>query len=210
LSASSAGHCYRKHKYKILGTEIDPIDKKSLFRMRIGDLVHEDIQTALLKYYNDSLIMTEVEVESKKLGVRGFLDIVIIEKQEADLKDIKTSAAYAWTKKFGLKKNREVNSSEKYELQIGTYGLLLEEKLGLRTVNMDLIYYKKDDSSIRFVNVSGDYKKKAQEYWLETAKMCKQDVDKLVPGDEMGVPFESWEWNYCPYRSKCPSPFKKG
>jgi CRISPR/Cas system-associated exonuclease Cas4 (RecB family) len=209
FNASNAGHCYRKHKYKMIEAKAESPDKKSLFRMRIGDLVHQDIQTALLKYYKDKLIMTEVEVEIKRLNVRGYLDLVFIDGTEADLKDIKTAAAFAWRRKFGRPENRDPNPSDKYELQVGTYALGLEDNKGLHVDNMDLIYYKKDDSGIKFVNINIEYKKKAENYWLEVLKACKQDVDKLVPGDEYGVPFESWECNYCQYKALCPSPFKK-
>jgi len=209
FNASSAGHCYRKHKYKSLEEKAESPDRKGLFRMRVGDLIHQDFQTALLKYYDDNIIMTEVEIELIELNVRGYLDIVIIDAKKADLKDIKTSAAYAWKRKFGRLENRDPNPSVKYELQVGTYGLGLEHKLKLDVVNMDLAYYKKDDSSIKFVNIVGDFKKKAKEYWLETLSVCKQKLDDIIPGEHLGVPFESWECNYCPYKGTCPSPFIK-
>ncbi len=211
FGASSAGSCYRKQKYKMLGEKTDPIDAKSLYRMRIGTLVHDDFQTALLKYYNNKIIMTEVEVELEDLNVRGYLDILLIDGKKGDLKDIKTSAAFAWRRKFGLYKNRDPNPSEKYELQIGTYALGAEKKFDIEVVNMDIIYSKKDDSSIRFVNINTDYKEKAKEYWKEVSTVCKQDLKLLEPGEHIGVPFESWECNYCQYKSICPSPFiKKG
>jgi len=209
FSASSAGHCYRKQKYKLLKEKAEAPDRKGLFRMRIGDLIHEDFQKALLTYYKDHLVLTELEIELKELNVRGYLDILIIDKQEADLKDIKTSAAYAWKRKFGRIENRAPTQSEKYELQLGTYGLGLEETKGLQLVNMDLIYYKKDDASIKFVNINDGYKEKAKEYWKEVSSVCKQDLDKIIPGEDIGVPFESWECNYCQYKKVCPSPFIK-
>jgi CRISPR/Cas system-associated exonuclease Cas4 (RecB family) len=176
--------------------------------MRVGDLVHEDFQKALLTYYRDYPILTEYEIEIKELNVRGFIDILILDKQNVDIKDVKTSAAFAWKRKFGRVYNRDNNPSEKNELQLGTYGLGLEEK-GLQVVNMDLAYYKKDDSSIKFVNIDDDYKKKAREYWQETITICKRELDTIVPGEDIGVPFESWECNYCQYKEVCPSPFKK-
>jgi CRISPR/Cas system-associated exonuclease Cas4 (RecB family) len=209
FSASAAGHCYRKHKYKLLKEKAEAPDRKGLFRMRVGDLIHEDFQKALLRYYKDKLVLTELEIELKDLNVRGYLDIVVLDKQEADLKDVKTAAAFAWKRKFGRIQNRDLNQSEKYELQLGTYGLGLEETKGLQVVNMDLVYYKKDDSGIKFVNISDDYKKKAKEYWEEVSTVCKRDINNIIPGEDVGIPFESWECNYCQYKKVCPSPFKK-
>ena len=210
LNASSAGNCYRKHKHKLLGDKAVEPDKKSLFRMRVGDLIHQDIQQALTNRYHDKLVITEMLVEIPKLKVRGYLDILVIDGNKADLKDIKTAAAFSWKRKFGRKENRDPNPSDKYEYQVGTYALGVEASgKGLQVVNMDLVYYKKDDSQFKFVNINNDYKAKAQSYWEETLKICEQDVDKLVPGDTYGVPFESWECNYCLYRNHCPSPFKK-
>jgi hypothetical protein len=191
FSASSAGSCFRKQKYKLLKEKAIPPDRKGLFRMRVGDLVHEDFQKALLTYYRDYPILTEYEIEIKELNVRGFIDILILDKQNVDIKDVKTSAAFAWKRKFGRVYNRDNNPSEKNELQLGTYGLGLEEK-GLQVVNID-----------------DDYKKKAKEYWQETITICKRELDTIVPGEDIGVPFESWECNYCQYKEVCPSPFKK-
>ena len=113
-------------------------------------------------------------------------------------------ATYPWKKKFGLKKNREPNPSIKYELQVGTYALGLESKLSLPVDNIDITYYKKDDSSFKFVNIDKKYKKKAKEYWEEVATVCKQSLRDIEPGEHLGVPFESWECNYCQYKKYMP------
>jgi CRISPR/Cas system-associated exonuclease Cas4 (RecB family) len=209
FNASWAGHCIRKHAYKMLKQEIIPPDRDSLFKMRIGTLVHDDIQKALQKYYNGKgILITEGEIEIPDLNVRGYFDIAEV-YGGIQLNDLKTIAAFAWKRKFGRKENRDPNPSDKYELQLGTYGLGLELKLGKQIVYMSIIYYKKDDSSFKEVIIIPKYKEKAIEYWKNVLSYCKPDVkiDELTPGDTLGVPYESWECRYCSYMHVCPSPF---
>jgi hypothetical protein len=223
FGASSAGSCYRKQAYKNMKAEAEAPDAKSLFRMRLGEMVHVDIQQALAKYHHDSLLIFESEIRLPELHVRGFLDIAEIENNTLTIADLKTIAAFAWQKKFGLKKNRATIQSTKYEKQIGTYAEGQRRKcakLGIEIKgdpNLRLIYYKKDDSSFREVDVSPKYIEKALEYWREVNRLVNPggDVDaeplwdNMVPGEDLGCPFESWECNFCAYKKGCPSPFKK-
>ena len=211
FSASNAGGCYRKQAYKTIKEETDIPDQKSLFRMRIGSLIHDDIQRALLKYKHDGILITEGEIEIPELNVRGYFDIAEL-NGGIELVDLKTIAAYSWKRKFGRKENRDPSPSNKYELQLGTYGIGLQNKIGKDISTMRLIYYKKDDSTFKEIIVPKSYMNQAVEYWQEVNRLCLPEPkwDNLVPGEDMGIPFESWECNFCQYKSKCPSPFKKG
>jgi len=207
FSASSAGHCYKKHKFKLLKTETDKFPVESLLKMRLGNLFHDDVQKALIKYFKKGFISTEYLIENEDMNVRGFIDILIIDSI-IEVDDIKTISSYQYRKKFGRKENRDKVQSDKYELQVGTYAVAMQKKLGREVNSMNIIYYKKDDSTIKIVPVSHDYKEKALEYWDNVGKECKKEIDELVPGD-YGIPFESWECKFCQYASKCNSPFKK-
>lgn len=209
FSASSAGHCIKKHKFKQLLTEADEIDSNSLYKMRLGTLVHDDIQSAIKLYYNDHIVATEMEIELPELNVRGYLDIGVINDDSIELMDIKTMHSYSWKLKFGREKNRDKNPSTKYELQLGTYALGIQKRVNKKVNKMTLIYYKKDDSLIKFVDVPLSFMDKAREYWEDVNKMTKKyDINTMVPGEFIDIPVEEWECKFCQYASKCNSPFK--
>ena len=136
--ASSAGHCIKKHKFA--KERIQPelsLDTETLRTFRMGNLIHDDLQTSL--YENDPNIKIELEVLIKKYNVRGFLDIF----DSGNLIDIKTIKAYKWRKLFGHIKNRDKNPSIKYELQNATYNIGLKETYDIDVKDMYLLYYCK-------------------------------------------------------------------
>ena len=213
FNASWAGHCFRKHVYKMLRQEPLPQDTKSLITMRLGSVLHDDIQSAMLKHWigQDAIVICESEVELPEFNVRGYYDIALVYKNKIHLIDIKTIGSFGWKRKFGLKKNREPNPSEKYELQIATYALGCEAKYSKPVVNMSLLYYNKDKSDMKEINILNSYKTKAKAYWESVLTYCKPEpkLDDLEPGETYGCPFESWECNYCLFKHVCHSPLIK-
>ena len=60
--ASAAGHCFKKHWYSINGYEGKGMDDKSKRLLRLGTIVHEDIQKAIELYQSNNLPSKNEEV----------------------------------------------------------------------------------------------------------------------------------------------------
>lgn len=207
LSASMVGGCFLKHRFRMQGTEKDSLNEKSLARLRLGDLIHNDVQNAV-KECGLPMLM-ELRMIDKDLNLSGHTDFIYIEDEMRFMSviDLKTIGAYPWSKKFGHKKNRRDDGDDRYELQLGTYAYLFNKKFGMDIAGMSLLYVKVDDPSIwREVQVPLTYIDRAVEYWKETNKLLKSGAE-LTPGETWGVPFMSWECGYCPYKSKCNTPY---
>ena len=142
--ASGSGSCSRKLYFESV-EQIKPtnaFDTKTKRLLRLGSVIHEDIQSSLTRTrtlngtssISSSISSKEKENKNKEkeiefhvegevaideLNVRGFYDVVA-KDEKVYLYDIKTCSGWAWQMKFGRKK--QVNPSIHYELQLGTYG----------------------------------------------------------------------------------------
>ena len=170
--ASGAGFCSRKLYYQSIEKAIPTNETPSVgkFRMRFGSIFHDDFQNALVnninmltynniynntknkekKHYNKKKVKFHVEQEIviPELNVRGFYDIVAQQEEDGEervyLYDLKTIASFAWSKSFG----RDItNDHENYKLQLGTYGIAVQEQFG-RLDGMYLYFYNKDTSAM--------------------------------------------------------------
>jgi len=225
--ASAAGSCYRKQLYSYFDFPTDTRDSKSYRLLRLGTIVHQDIEDAIEHYCGisdtdeDLSVYVEDDVEIKELNVVGTYDIGELKDGNFSLYDIKTAAAYKWTTMFGRKENRKPNSANNYKMQLGTYAVGIKEKYDqVNSVNMYLLWYNKNTSHVREQLVSPEWIDKALEYWvklnnvLEDCDNPSEDVpsmfeSELMPGFVEGVPFQDWECNYCQYYSICPSDLAK-
>ena len=76
--ASSSGMCMRKHYFQHVA-DIEPkeIDENTMRLFRLGDLVHNDIQEALIEYasLNGSQIMIEREIRLPDVNVLSLIHI---------------------------------------------------------------------------------------------------------------------------------------
>ena len=213
--ASSAGHCFKKHWYAINGYEVGDMNDKSRRLLRLGTIVHEDIEKAI-NWHEDRLscdidneynvsFKTEYGVVLEELNVMGSADIVLIDSEKtASVLDIKTTHSWKWKMMFG--RNKETKPSKMYELQLGTYGMgvSLQEDISHEDMSLFLVYYKKDDSSMKYVDVNSVWMDNAFEYWAnlnEVLDLVKDESD--LPRDTLNVPVEHWECRYCPYESIC-------
>ena len=213
--ASGAGSCSRKLYYEsVMKAEpTNPINPDALRLMRLGTIVHDDIQRSLTMYSNDvnKEIESNKEKESKlkfhveeeitipNLNVRGFYDVVS-ESDEVYLFDIKTCASYSWKMKFGRK--RQFDPSIHYELQLGTYGYAVQEKFG-RLDGMYLWFYNKDNSKTRPVEIPLTYVSRAYLYW----KNIKDEHKMGLPQFRKGVsPVQPWNCKYCQFLDLCNPP----
>ena len=225
--ASGAGSCSRKLYFESVEM-VQPtnlIDQRTKRLLNLGNLVHEDIQNSLTRTRNrdnnidtnrDSLIEKEIknkekeieflvegEVKIEELNVRGFYDIVAkrgVGEQQIYLYDIKTCGGWSWKMKFG--RNKKINTSIHYELQLGTYGYAIQKQFG-QLDGMYLYYYNKDDSQMRAVQVPLTYVSRAYLFWRNINDEHKQGL----PDFRTGVsPVQKWQCNYCQFKDHCNPP----
>ena len=230
--ASSAGSCYRKQMYSYYDYPSDVKDDKSYRLLRLGTIVHSDVEKAISMYKSkldemqteDAPVQREVYVEQKvrikDLEVSGTFDAGQMttfklndNRKEFSLYDLKTAAAYKWTTMFGRKVNRVANSDLNYKLQLGTYALGVKEYFNPDLISLYLVWYNKNTSQMRQQQVDPQYINSALEYWEEVYEI-KEDLGKafeteLEPMITYGVPMQDWECSYCQFESICPSTLSK-
>tara|TARA_Y100000401_G_scaffold64188_1_gene51024 strand:- start:737 stop:1558 length:822 start_codon:yes stop_codon:yes gene_type:complete len=225
--ASSAGMCARKHYYSVIDEPAsNESNDKSQRVMRLGTVVHDDIQSAFRLFqekesskekeisnsvlykdlykdlYNNykgiKNITMEEEIIIDDWNVRGFYDLVIeMVTDEVFLIDFKTIGSYGYKLKFG--RNPRENESDHQELQLATYGKGIKDKYG-RLDGMFLFYYNKDSSMVKQKIVPMSYLAKAERYW----KQLKGRMNMGMPPIQDGIsPVQSWECNYCKWKDTC-------
>ena len=226
--ASGSGSCSRKLYYESV-ENIEPtnlLDDKTKRLLRLGNVVHEDIQNSLTHtHYNNIYnniynnpndkeketknkekeieFHTEGELSIPELNVRGFYDIVVEQKlpeRKVYLYDIKTCGGWAWKMKFG--RDKKLDPSTHYELQLGTYGYAVKEKFG-QLDGMYLYYYNKDNSDMRAVEVPLTFVSRAYLFW----KNLKDEHKMGLPSFRVCVsPVQRWQCNYCQFKNHCNPP----
>ena len=229
--ASGAGGCSRKLWYesveKIERTNIANETSKRL--LRLGTVVHNDLQEALTLYnnniYNNIIYNNKVDIklynkekenyrkekETKfhiereiiidDLNVRGFYDCVM-EGGEVNLIDFKTIGSYPFKLKFG--RDPKADNSNHQELQLATYGLAVKEDFG-RLDGMYLMYYNKDTSVLKSKQVPLNYLKQAELFW----RNVKKEHELGFPNFKLGVsPVQDWQCKYCQFLDHCKPPFR--
>ena len=224
--ASGAGFCSRKLYYQSIEKAKPTNETPSLgkMKMRFGSIFHDDFQDALVnninmltntniynntknkekKHYNKKKVKFHVEQEIviPELNVRGFYDIVA-EQQEDEMRvylyDLKTIGAFAWSKSFG----RDItNDHENYKLQLGTYGIAVQEQFG-RLDGMYLYFYNKDTSAMKNVFVSDNYIGLAKNYWRNIQREHANGLPQFIKGIS---PAEKWACGYCEFKDHCNPP----
>ena len=204
---SSAGKCVRKTYYDCTKEPIS--DKRTDVGnrvLRIGTITHDDLQKSVRESINTNNIYNiyiEEELVIKELNVRGFADLITEHKEtnEVHLYDFKTIGEYPFKLKFGFKPTSKGNFAKgnKYnELQLGTYGIAVQEKFG-RLDGMHLVYINKNTQEMRHVKVGMGYLKEATNYWEQVNKKIRFGIPPL---DHMS-PNANWECNYCQYKTTC-------
>ncbi len=198
--ASSAGLCKRKHYFGSV-QQVDRVEPENLSRLRLGDIVHEDIQNAIK---DDDRYVIEEEIIIPELNVRGHFDI--LDKKEKKLIDIKTVGGYKWQMIFGRDKQDSISN---YKLQLGTYGIGIQQKY-FDLKQMSLLFYKLGDpnaGNLREVPVSLMYIDKAKRYWEKVlSEMNECEKENKLPRLRLGSsPAEGWECNpkWCGYFEHC-------
>jgi len=214
-------------------TPTNPSNKKSMRIMGLGTAMHKEIQDSLIYYnniYNNIYNNTNCTIKEKKeipsykkknlenlkfhiegevsissLNVRGFYDVVSQDCSASStepitrLYDIKTIGNFQWGKRFS--KIKPVESGHHY-LQLGTYGLAIKERFG-NLDSMGLIYYNKDNSTMRESVVPLTYLDQAKRYWHN----INEEHAKGLPQFRAGTsPVHKWVCNYCQFKDHCSPP----
>ena len=220
--ASGAGSCSRKLYFESVQMEKSKsdINPRSSRLLRLGTILHDDFGEALTMYNTMYNTMYKKEIESNKekekninfhiekeitidsLNVRGFYDIVA-EDGKVYLYDLKSCASYSWTMKFGRKK--QFDPSIYYELQLGTYGYAVEKEFG-RIDGMYLLYYNKDNSRMKYVEIPLSFISRAYLFWKNINDEHKQGLPMFKTGVS---PVQSWNCSYCQFLDVCNPPNKQ-
>ena len=202
FSASTAGSCFRKQWYKINGYDEVLIDERPLRVMRLGTIVHKDIEKAINLYQKKNKISnvtvySEHRIELPELKVVGHLDIGIDTEHSIYVYDIKTAHSFKWKKMFG--RNIDPNPSVNYQLQLGTYALGLMTQLDKKDsdVELGLIWYRKDDSMMKVQLIDSNWIDQAFFYWVELGETIEEEGQPEIGSPN--TPVYKWECKYCPY-----------
>ena len=226
--ASGAGLCSRKLYFESVerAKPTNPASKKSMRIMGLGTAMHKEIQSSLLYYNNYSnkeyinikekkeipsnkkkavTFHIEGEIKIESLNVRGFYDVISLDTAGSNtnpivkLHDIKTIGTFAWSKRFS--KTKPVESGHHY-LQLGTYGMAIKEQYGSLD-SMSLLYYNKDNSTMRESVVPLTYVDQARRYW----HVINEEHSKGLPLFKLGTsPVHKWVCNYCQFKDHCKPP----
>jgi len=200
--ASGCGTCTRKHYFaNVDNVPRTPKTKDTLRLFRLGDIVHNDIQAAVLEHSkkNDIEVYIEKEIRIPGLNVRGFLDLVVVDDNE--LYDIKTCNSRKYKIISGGKLN-QFNEPTNYYMQVGTYGYWYEQETGRPLEKLALVYYNKDTSEMLEFDVPRSYMQRAVRYW----ERVKDVFSNGLPDVRLGfAPVKKWECNekYCDFYTIC-------
>jgi len=201
--ASSAGRCFKMLKYAWEHAPEKALDLNVKVKLLTGMLWHRVLASLQEENY-----LTEYKIDLPELEVSGFLDkaIVAVEKKTIFLYDLKTTASYVYSKRFGKNKSEK---SGFQEMQLATYGLGLERRYPDYTIRAFIVWLIPETGKIKVEEIDyRKFRKTASMYWQDAMINTKLPHDQLVPGESFGVPFQSWECNYCAYSNICQTPFK--
>ena len=143
-------------------------------------------------------MIMEHPVDIPTMNVKGFVDIVVeLESGEVYVYDIKTIGSWSWRFKFGRKKENKPSIHQ--ELQLGSYGYAIKEEFG-RCDGLFLLYYNKDNSDVRQMEVELDFIDQSYNFWTRVQDLHKNGLPKLQDGE---APVMDWECRYCQYKDLC-------
>ena len=228
--ASGAGTCTRKLYFQSVEKvePTNPSNTASMRVMRLGTVLHKDIQDSLILYnntnnnnnINNNITNTSItnkykllsknrfevegEVSIEELNVRGFFDILQVKNESTDdvgvfLYDIKTSADYSFKLLFGSKQHKRM---EPHELQTATYGYAIRQKYG-RLDGMYILYYNKNTSVIKYKQLPLSMVSTAYMFWANVNKLHSVGLPRIEDGVS---PVMKWECNYCNFYDHCNPP----
>ena len=234
FNASSTGLCVRRVYFQSVEqaekTDLPNTTSKRL--MRLGTIVHNDIQESLVQYNTNSnntisnntisnilkkkkkqeilekkkkvKFFVEQEIQIKELNVRGFYDALAEVKVDDKVYYYLYDFKTMASYPWKLKFGRDAKKDQlsHQELQLGTYGYAIQEKYG-KLSGMYLMYYNKDTSVVKSITVPLTMVSKAYAYWVN----AKKEIDRGLPDFRIGTsPVKEWACNYCPFKQRCNPP----
>ena len=224
--ASGAGTCSRKLYFQsvVKAEATNPATKTGARIMRLGTLLHNDFEKALLphtiptihstiysnsneytvrSYLGEWNFFVEEEVLISELNVRGFYDALAKKNSgELYLFDLKSAADYSFKLQFGMGKRTHMKHQE---MQLATYGYAIKEKYG-RLDGMYLAYYNKNTSVMKYKEVPLSTVSMAYMFWANVKKEHSSGLPSFV---EAVSPVQKWECNYCQFYDLCKPPYKR-
>lgn len=143
-------------------------------------------------------IEIEKEIFIKSINIHGFIDLVAVDCDGAVyVYDFKSIGSWSWRFKFGRKEEKEPSIHQ--ELQLATYGLAVLQEYG-RCDGLYLVYYNKDSSAFKQVEVDKSMIDVAYSFWNNVGNLHKRGCPPL---EEKVSPVMNWECNYCQYKDFC-------
>ena len=215
FSASSAGSCFKQQFYNYVAeAETDTPGNESLRKMRLGTVMHKEFEKAM-KYAEEKNYLfkyfIEYPIELPNLMVKGTLDCAIYNEATLDLvvADWKTIGSYPYKLRFGREKSKNKSKvSTNYELQCSTYteGLLKVINKSVQNARTQLIFYNKDTSRMKTMEISPYMREEAIAYWEDLNDFIDEEGERIrhiKPNTCVNVPAQQWECNYCRFESLC-------
>ena len=215
FNASSAGKCYKQMYYRITDTDPQPIEIKSKRLLRLGTILHSDFESALNEYSNTVdkeylEILTEHRIVLEVFKVIGHLDTAVINKHfnTMYLYDLKSISDWNYRMKAGRVANRRPTSPH-YFMQLGTYAIGLQEQykdFNFEEDSIQLKWYNKNDSRMTSEIVNTECIENARDYWQDLNDFVEEEGENILeiePSTAIGIPFASWECNYCQFSKIC-------
>lgn len=157
-----------------------------------------DLGEHLKEIKNIKEVMVEHPIVMDSYNFRGLIDLIVIaEDGSVYLYDIKTINAWSYRMKFG--RNKEVNPSIHQELQVATYGIWALDVLG-RLDGMYLLYYNKDTSMLKEMEIDMGRIDTARAYWENVIRVHDGGLPTLTKNES---PVMDWECKYCNFKDRC-------
>ena len=150
-------------------------------------------------------VQIEKQIYIPSLKVRGYIALFVICELDGEKKyyvyDIKTINSWSYKMKFGkaAQANPNIQASIHQELQLGTYGISIQEEFG-RCDGLFLLYYNKDNSMIKQLDVDLSRIDTSRDFWERTNKRHELGLPYL---EENVAPVMDWECRYCSFKTKC-------
>ena len=210
--ASGAGSCSRKLYFESVAIAKPTNSPKpdSLRKMRLGTIFHNEMEDCFTTHgtgtgtgtgtnSTGTEVYQEKEILLGSLRVRGYYDLVLkTEDNRVYLYDYKTMGSYPWKLKFG-RSEWKPKPNLRYEYQLGTYGYAIQKEFG-RLDGMFLVYYNKDTSVMKQIEVNLNFIDRAYNFWANINSEHKKGMPMLLHGIS---PAQSWECNYCQFKDLC-------
>lgn len=183
FSPSSFGRCFRYQFWNRLNEpQSDPIDVSALRRFKVGNIIHDYIQSFFPQAQREVIIKVEDDII-------GFADIVL----DNEVIDIKSCRTFEF--KLMLKKDYDIKVSKFQNcLQVCSYSLFLQKP------QARLIFIEKDAlDSKEFILKTEEWKEAINDE-LEILRGHWKNESLPAPSSRA---YGGKECSYCPFKTKC-------